>query len=342
MDIKPFAATHNLSSATAQTVTDVYTNLQGLQGIKLEENQDEALKKVAKQFESMFINMMMKNMRSANAVFEEGNPFTSEEERFYRDLMDQQQALTLSHGRGIGIADSLYRQMSRTYGKEGSKAESDEKTIADYQASPVQTAPSITPNVIANSNSKNSAISNVKSETNEKSVEKTAQQRSAIANTPEEFIEKLTPYAKKAASVLGVDHLMLLAQSALETGWGKHVLSDANGNSSNNVFNIKAGGNWDKPSANHTTLEFEDGIVKKEQADFRVYESLAESFDDYVQFITESERYKKAVEHAKDAISFITELKQAGYATDPLYISKVKAVYDRLTQDSSQSGGDGR
>ncbi len=321
MDIKPFA-----TASTAQTVTDVYTNLQGLQGIKLEENQDDALKEVAKQFESMFINMLMKNMRSANAVFEEGNPFVSEEERFYRDLMDQQQALSLSQGRGIGIAESMYRQMSRTYASEKSdEAAPTEKTLADYKTSPVVSA-----------ETKASVPLSQKSDA--ASVSKT-QERAAIADSPEDFIEKITPYAKKAASVLGVDHLMLVAQSALETGWGKHVLTDANGNSSNNLFNIKASAGSQKPSASHTTLEFENGIMKKEKAEFRVYESLAESFEDYVAFISESDRYKKAVDHASDAINFITELKQAGYATDPLYINKVKAVYQRLTENGNQSGG---
>ncbi len=298
MDIKnlPF-----IDNATTQT--DVYTNLHGLQSIKNEENRDEALKKVAQQFESLFVNMMMKNMRSANAVFEKGSMFDSEESRFYRDMLDQQRALTLSQGRGIGIADAMYRQMSRTYGSGDS--------------APAGVQP--TNNVLQRQTTSHA-----------ETTQEPKAKRVSISETPQDFVEKLIPYAKKAAEKLGVDHLVLIAQSALETGWGKHVLSNNDGESSFNLFNIKQGSDWKQETTERESIEFKDGVVVKEKGNFRVYQDIAESFFDFVDFVKNKERYQSAVADANNPAAFVNALHKAGYATDPKYSDKVLSVYERV------------
>lgn len=294
-------------------VTDVYTNLHGLQALKNEANEDEALKKVSQQFESMFISMMMKNMRAANAVFEEGNPFHSEESKFYRDMLDNQQALTMAHGRGLGIAEALYRQLAKTYG-------SGEDTLNESMPLLRSADPRV----------QTQTQTQIKTQPKESSPTKEAHdQRIAIADSPEDFIAKMTPHAEKAANALGVDKSILLAQSALETGWGKYVLANGRGDSSHNVFNIKRGVAWQNESVNHTTLEFSGGVFSKEQAEFRVYDHVAASFDDYVDFISKNARYEKAVLSQSDN-TYIRELQAAGYATDPDYSDKVLDIQKRI------------
>lgn len=303
----------------AMSKAEVYTNLQGLQSIKTEENRGEALKQVAKQFESLFVNMMTKSMRAANAVFEEDSPFNGEESKFYRDMLDQQRALSLSHGKGLGIAEAMYRQMARQY---GIAPDSNEQSAAGLNMLDrrVQSPPSINlaaakyASVAPSKDLTGSAIS---------SGEK-------FAKSPEDFIEKIIPYAKKAADALGVDHLLLVAQSALETGWGKHILSDKNGESSFNLFNIKKGSDWQFDTVNQSVLEFEDGQIVKEQADFRSYQDISESFSDYANFIGTNERYAKATEVADNPQQYIQALQDAGYATDPQYSQKVLSVYERI------------
>lgn len=293
----------------ATTQTDIYTNLHGLQSIKNEENQSEALKKVAQQFEALFVNMMTKSMREANAVFSEDNPFESDESLFYRDMLDQQRALSIAHGRGLGIAKAMYRQLSHRYGYA--------ENLFDGNMAPVSRTPT-PPTTISDRVSAPRVI------------EKLPATRAALSETPQDFIKKLLPLAEKAAEKLGVDRLLLIAQSALETGWGKHVLAAENGESSHNVFNVKGrrGGGFE--TTTQPSVEFKDGIVSTEYSAFKVYKDIAESFDDYVNLIRGSERYQKAIDPNNSGEGYIQELHKAGYATDPRYSDKVLAVYERV------------
>ncbi len=310
---------HVIDNAT--TRTDVYTNLHGLQSIKNEGDKSEALKKVTQQFESMFVDMMMKSMRSANAVFEKDSMFDSEESRFYRDMLDQQRSVTLSTGRGIGIAEAMYRQLSRTYGVEermekpiNSMPAGMEHHVENRRKEPLSTERNL--KVLDKGVSEN--------------IDASDRSRASLSNSPQDFVEKLIPLAKKAAEKIGVDHLLLVAQSALETGWGKHLIADEKGENSFNLFNIKKGSDWTKQTAQQNTVEYDRGVVTQEKAEFRKYSGAAESFDDYVDFILGKDRYKNAVDNASNSEQYIKELKNAGYATDPQYSEKVLSVYHRV------------
>ncbi|MFT7560566.1 MAG: flagellar protein FlgJ [Flavobacteriales bacterium] len=294
------------SSVALPAVTDVYTDIQGLQGLKTEKDSDVAMKKIAQQFESMFIQMLMKNMRSANAVFEEGSMFNSKESEFYRDMQDNQTALTMAHGKGFGIADALYRQMS---GKDANKL----RHMDNASQAPVFVSlkglndnSALTPTKIQNNDIKN------------------------ITTNPEEFVRSYIPYAKETANRLGVDAETLIAQAALETGWGEYVIQDNMGRSSNNYFNIKSNNEWHGDKVVTKTREFLNNAFVNVKDSFRSYDSIGDSFKDFGEFILGSDRYKDAAESSKDGMEFIQKIHAAGYATDPNYVDKIQSVYQRV------------
>lgn len=145
---------------------------------------------------------------------------------------------------------------------------------------------------------------------------------------PARFVEELAPHARSAASQLGVEPSVLVAQAALETGWGRHVIRGADGNSSFNVFNIKAGSDWQGARVARTTVEYRDGTAARERAAFRAYDSLDDAFADYVDLIR-GERYAGARAAADDPAQYVHALADAGYATDPKYAEKILSLVDR-------------
>jgi flagellar protein FlgJ len=151
--------------------------------------------------------------------------------------------------------------------------------------------------------------------------------------TPAEFVSALLPQAKAAAEALGVEPRLLLAQAALETGWGRS-LPNEDGASSHNLFGIKAGASWNGAAVEHLTLEHENGVTGPRRESFRAYASAAESFGDYVQLISTAERYAGALEHGGSAEAYARGVTEAGYATDPAYADKWLAIYngERLAQ----------
>jgi flagellar protein FlgJ len=144
--------------------------------------------------------------------------------------------------------------------------------------------------------------------------------------TPEAFVAEVWPHAKAAAAELGVDPRMLVAQAALETGWGRSVMRGPDGKPSHNLFGIKATGGWQGDAVHQQTTEFRQGVLQRERASFRAYGSVGESFADYVRLIGENPRYRDAVAAGTDGHRFADALARAGYATDPQYADKLKAI----------------
>jgi len=286
----------------------IYTDFDGLAKLKNEakEKTPDSIKEVAKQFESVFVGMMLKSMRQAKLA--EGILDNSQSD-FYRDMYDQQLSIHLSGEHGMGLADVIERQLS----PDQSVAVTKEQSIADYERR----------NLIlkaAKNSREQSAINPIlKGISTEK------------MNSVEEFVNKLRPYAEKAAKKLGVDANVLIAQAALETGWGKSVIKAKDGNNSYNLFNIKADKSWLGKQTEVETLEVRNGVAKKEIAGFRSYDSYQQSFDDYVHFIKTNPRYKTAIKMAEKAERYMHELQQAGYATDPNYAEKVMKIYNSKT-----------
>ena len=146
--------------------------------------------------------------------------------------------------------------------------------------------------------------------------------------SPEDFVERLLPIARETAGELGVDPRVLVAQAALETGWGKAVIQREDGSSSNNLFGIKADSRWSGDRVHANTLEYEDGLVVRKREPFRAYDSYADSFRDYLAFLRDNPRYGEALNRTGDPRGFMQALQQAGYATDPAYANKILAILD--------------
>ena len=307
----------NSSSTSA-----VYNDLGGLASLKARSNGGDekgALKAAAKQFEAIFLNMMLKQMREASF----GDPlFDSEAGDSYRSMFDQQLALNLSENGSLGIAKLIERQL-------GGKPSSDIGADNPFKAFRF-VAPELNNNVKSIA-PKSFDISGISS-------------KQAQFTSPNDFVEKVWPYAEKAAQELGIPTETLVSQAALETGWGKFVMGNAEGKPSYNLFGIKADSRWDGEQVSVQTTEYRDGVVQKERANFRAYDSLEQGFNDYVQFIKSSPRYADALNNRGDAESYLQNLQQGGYATDPAYANKIQGIMrgETLQTARSQLSGQGQ
>ncbi len=280
--------------------TPVYTDVQSLNKLKYasDENSPETLRFVAEQFEAIFLQMMLKSARSEN---NDDGLFDNQQTEFYQDWHDKQLAINLASGKGIGIADMLVRQLQISGVDEQKTDKAGELfTVDDI----IRQAPAVVTPI---------------------SIQKIPEPAVSL-NTPQEFVQHLWPHAKAASEKLGVAPEVILAQAALETGWGKKISQRASGESSYNLFNIKADGRWPDESVSVATLEFRQGVAVRETAKFRAYDSYEESFADFVSFIKTGLRYQPALAVANDAQSFTRELSAAGYATDPEYANKIMKI----------------
>lgn len=314
------------------TASSAYYDFQSLSALKAEAARapSQAIKDVASQFESLFMQMMVKSMREATI---KGGLFESNQMDLYQSMLDQQVSMQLSAQGGLGLADILVQQLdSPASANSEDAAEAAEKSASSSAASvtslanfisgqrPVAASASIATPVVAEP-------------ANAAEVSSTA--RDWRPESIEEFVEGVWEHAVGAAKELGLDPLVLVAQSALETGWGKRIIKAFDGSNSFNLFGIKAGSNWAGGKATVDTLEFRDGVAAKEQANFRVYDSLASSFSDYVSFLKSNPRYQQALEKVGDAREFLQGLQEAGYATDPNYAQKIINIIHAPTLGSA-------
>ncbi|CAD5286099.1 Peptidoglycan hydrolase FlgJ [Alteromonas sp. 38] len=278
---------------------------------------ESVLQEAAEQFEAIFVQMMLKSMRKAqDALADEDSPFNSQQVKFYRDMHDQQLATDLTAGGGMGLADIIVKQMGQS---------EDSYLPASVIRSDGNLNSLNRDRVIAIEQAQETVLAS-----ESKGVKSAA--KDSMFDSPEDFVETLRPYAEQVADKYGMDAKAIIAQAAVETGWGKFVIHNADGESSHNLFGIKANSQWEGEQAVVDTLEFNSGIPQKQKAAFRSYASLEEAVDDYGRFITTQPRYQHAVEQASDAHRYTRELQSAGYATDPNYANKIMAVYnsDRL------------
>ncbi len=307
----------------------VYTDLSGLNSISSlgRKNTPEALRQVAQQFESLFLNIMLKAMRDSNAVFAEGNYLQSNEMEFHQENLDNQLSVSMSEGRGLGLAEVLYEQMMGQYGVSGTSRQQPE--TRDLRSGPAQT-PAAQESEFTGPIGQALQALNTQSH-NGTGAQTAPQIPAASINSPKEFVKTLYPIAEEVASSIGVDPRVLLAQSALETGWGRKVIAMPDGSNSHNLFGIKADARWAGDQATVNTVEYRDGVAELEKASFRSYGSYEESFRDYVKFLQENPRYQQALEQTHDAKSFAQGLQNAGYATDPIYAKKIDRVMNSKT-----------
>ncbi|MDT9634000.1 flagellar assembly peptidoglycan hydrolase FlgJ [Pseudomonas marginalis] len=396
------------SGLTSTADSGSYSDLNRLNQLKVgDKNSEGNMRKVAQEFESLFLSEMLKSMRSATEALGKDNPMNTPAAKQYQEMYDQQLAVSMSReGGGIGLADVLMRQMQKnkpvdaqaatlqgpaaaeavkkvdvpTQIAAGTQAEgplgrsNGQRPLWAYRvAEPQAGAAAAHSNDIALMNQRRIALpskltdrllAGIVPSTDTTTVAQAAPLRNsaaadnvvnstartfavpsgrmqvygrAVAQPPlapvkkafssqDEFVATMLPMAKAAAARIGVDPKYLVAQAALETGWGKSVMRAEDGSSSHNLFGIKAGQSWQGGQARAITSEFRDGAMVKETAQFRSYDSYQDSFHDLVTLLQSNDRYKDVVKSADNPEQFVRELQKAGYATDPAYASKISQI----------------
>lgn len=281
-------------------VPPVYTEFSNLGRLRVQarQNDQDALPAVATQFEALFLQMMLKSLRDATL----GDPLLGGDSvRFYQDLFDHQVALDLARPGGIGLADLLVRQLGGSEERSGAMHPATALPMLEWPQAPAS-APAA------------------------QAVTLAGERLKPLFDSPARFVLGLRPYAQRAAEQLGVLPEVLIAQAALETGWGQAMIRYPDGKNSFNFFGIKASPHWRGPRVVVPTLEFSNGVMERSRAAFRAYASIAESFADYVALLRDQSRYGSALATASDPVAFLRNLQQAGYATDPSYADKVLAL----------------
>ncbi|SDS61456.1 flagellar assembly peptidoglycan hydrolase FlgJ [Pseudomonas granadensis] len=407
-----------------------YSDLNRLNQLKVgDKNSDENMRKVAQEFESLFLGEMLKSMRSATDALGQDNPLNTPAAKQYQEMYDQQLAVSMSReGGGIGLADVLIRQMSKN--KPMAPGEAAAASAAKQQEALAKAAAVPTP-IAAGTVATNGPLSRLNGErplwasrsvnapntdiSRRNDMQLINQRRLALppkladrllaglvpsapataaaataavasnalpqrAATPaiggsgplyngdwlaraeeqkaaaggqmqvygramaqiplapakkafssaDEFVNTMLPMAKEAADRIGVDPRYLVAQAALETGWGKSVMRAQDGSSSHNLFGIKASSNWKGDSARAITSEFRNGAMVKETAEFRSYASYKDSFHDLVTLLQSNNRYQEVLKSADNPEQFVRELQKAGYATDPNYANKISQIAKQM------------
>jgi peptidoglycan hydrolase FlgJ len=282
---------------TAPVDNSFYADPAGLAALRRDAKTQspESLREAARQFESLFTQMMLKSMRSATP---QDSLFGSDQQEFYQDMFDTQMSTQLSKGKGLGLADMLVKQLMQAgVSPENAGKAIDASITADRTAAP-----------------------------------KAPQQTTSVSEpmSRQEFIDAVRPAAQRVASQLGVDPDTLVAHAALETGWGRSLPRNSDGATSFNLFGLKAGQSWSGAVAAARTHEVENGSRVSQMADFRSYASADECLQDYARVLGQNPRYAGALNTGSDTAAFAQALQRGGYATDPDYANKLVNVARQL------------
>jgi len=279
-----------------------------------------AMKEAATQFEAMFINMMMKSMRDATP--QEGM-LDNQQTKTFTTMLDQQTSQNLAK-RGVGLADVLVRQLSANQMGQQALAIGADGMGGDAAAGAGRLTPSLNNAAAMYGNGAALGAGAAASAAASKAPPLPATTETGRIQAPHvrAFQEKLHEHAHAAEQTTGVPAKFMLGQAALETGWGKRMIKNADGSNSNNLFGIKAGASWKGKVATAVTTEYVNGKPQTKVEKFRAYDSPADSFRDYANMIAKNPRYEKVI-GSSDAATFAHGLQRAGYATDPNYAAKL-------------------
>ncbi|MCT8345348.1 flagellar assembly peptidoglycan hydrolase FlgJ [Photorhabdus kleinii] len=278
----------------------------------LAKDPQQGLRQVAQQMEGLFVQMMLKSMRSA---LPKDGMLSSEQTRLYTSIYDQQIAQNMAQ-KGLGFADMMLKQLANNKTAPGEIAGKIPMTLD------------------------NEVLQTLPRQALEQFIRRTAPKPEAAPKplplNSTNFISTLSTPARIASQRSGIPHLLIIAQAALESGWGQREILTAEGKPSHNLFGIKAGKGWKGPVTNILTTEYINGEPQKMKDNFRVYGSYVEAIEDYVTLLTESPRYAnvaRSVTPEQGAYS----LQQAGYATDPGYAKKLVSVIQQLKGAGEQA-----
>jgi peptidoglycan hydrolase FlgJ len=286
-----------------------YTDLNGLAALKKDPGSPQAIHAVAQQVDALFLQMMLKSMRDAST---DGGESESNEMSMYHDMFDKQIALTLSQHQSLGLGAMLTRQLSAIAAAKQQAAEKQEAAEKQQTAEKQQAG--------ENTQAAKPAAPAAGSPPS-----------TSLVHAASQFVSQVLPSISRAAEALGVSPLGMLAQAALETGWGQRMARTPGGAPSLNMFGIKADEAWDGARAGANTVEFSGGVATQRHAAFRAYASIADSVNDFANLLKGSPRYRHALAAGADAQAYVDVIGRSGYATDPEYGNKLNEVLNGST-----------
>lgn len=307
---------------------------------------NDTLRAAAKQFEALFMQMVMKSMREATPS---NSMLDSDQTRTYQSLLDQQLALNLSQGRGTGLSETIYRQL----GGKDDKTSAIDALIPPGQggggfdlagvtrrpaisAAMQRAALAASPDALSGAKDTpafdvGSTVDNALLEARfREAIQSARDATGAVSAQARNFVTEVWPHAVEASKRTGIPPAFMVAQAALETGWGEKQLRHADGSPSYNLFNIKAGSAWTGKTVDRAVTEYAGGRAYTEPSRFRSYTSYAESFRDYAELMTRSPRYAGVLGQT-EVSGFARGLQDAGYATDPQYADKLTRIIGGAT-----------
>ena len=297
------------------STANTYTDLNGLAALKKDSKSPQAIHAIAQQVDALFLQMMLKSMRDASAGQGEAD---SNEMGMYQDMFDKQVALTLSQHQGLGIGTALTRQLSNAAAAPAGVPAAGTPAAGAAQGTPSSGAAAGTPAAGGAALPAPAASSSAPPST-------------SMLQSATQFVSEVLPTIQRAANALGVSPLGMLAQAALETGWGQRMPRTADGTPSLNMFGIKADQAWAGARAVASTVEFSGGVATPRQTAFRAYGSIQESVSDFANLLKGSHRYRNAIAAGGNAQAYVNSIGQSGYATDPEYANKLNDILNGST-----------
>jgi flagellar protein FlgJ len=304
-------------------------DVQGVDALKrvARNSPEEGLKQVSRQFEAMFMNMVLKSMREATPS---SDLLDNRNEKVYQSMFDQQLTQNLS-GRGVGLAEAMLAQLKRTLpvsasGEEGGDApagmsfEPRAFPLRQQSGIPLGSAP------VPGAGRGAADLSVYQYNGDRRGA---GGSMASLQGHVDDFVNRMGASAQTASAASGVPAPLILAQAALESGWGKREIRADDGTQSFNLFGIKADKGWKGAVVETTTTEYVDGEPQRVRAKFRAYASYDEAFTDYAKFITRNPRYANVLA-TDDPAEAAHGLQRAGYATDPEYGSKLVRIMQKF------------
>jgi flagellar protein FlgJ len=286
---------------------------------KFKQDPQAGIKETAKQFEGMFLQMVMKSMRDATPA---DGLFNSDATRFYNTVLDQQLSQQLGASGQIGFARQIEAQLGRLIAQPAAGQVPEAAAVASLRISGRQAV--LPAGAIQ-------GAERIAASTASTIAASPADSASApISEGARDFVNRVWPHAVEASRSTGVPAHFLVAHAALETGWGKSEIRRPDGSSSHNLFGIKAGRSWQGASVEAATTEYVDGVAQPAKEKFRAYASYADAFRDYASLLANNPRYAGVVGQ-QDGTAFARSLQQAGYATDPMYAEKLSRIISGST-----------
>jgi flagellar protein FlgJ len=374
----PAASSPLAAAAPSAAAANTYSDLSGLSALKNAPRSPQALHAVAQQIDALFLQMMLKSMRDASVDTAEApsNELSMYQDMFDKQIalsLSQHQDMGLASAilrqlggtpgsaAAVAGADPSGAGNART---PGAASAGGGGLASVRRATTVATTPAAAPGAGSSAPAARAAELPASAMTfaalraalptsaaapaaaeSTHAEDSTGAAAAAVApaspvSAASRFVNAVLPAIRVAAGALGVSPLGMLAQAALETGWGQRMPRTASGASSLNLFGIKADDGWDGAKATATTVEIKGGVAKPQRASFRAYASIEQSVGDFANLLGNSPRYRAAVAAGASAHAYVAGIGKSGYASDPAYAAKlVKLMNSHAFREAVAASG---